>query len=92
MYGVDDKAGYSWGVLMIDPREKETPEGGPGLEQDKAFIYGVSKAGEYEQGYNVLQTVRIKQRPCVMLMARIPRESIPGTSRTNLNWIQENTT
>ena len=25
MYGVDDKAGYSWGVLMIDPREKETP-------------------------------------------------------------------
>ena len=46
MYGVDDKAGYSWGVLMIDPREKETPgEGGQvSGPEDKAVYTNYQKA------------------------------------------------
>ena len=45
MYGVDDKAGYSWGVLMIDPREKETPgQGSTVVEGDKAVYTNYQKA------------------------------------------------
>ena len=46
MYGVDDKAGYSWGVLMIDPREEETPgEGGQvSGPEDKAVYTNYQKA------------------------------------------------
>lgn len=46
MYGVDDKAGYSWGVLMIDPREKETPGKGSMVSSpdDKAVYTNYQKA------------------------------------------------
>lgn len=35
LYGVDNKAGYSWGVLMIHPDERETPGEGSKIQSDE---------------------------------------------------------
>ena len=52
MYGVDDKAGYSWGVLMIDSNEVETPGVGDmdPVEGDKAIYTNYQKALSNSEG------------------------------------------
>ena len=65
MYGVDGKTGYSWGVLMLDPREKETPGEGSFVSSpdDKAVYTNYQKAlsngqGDLEDGQSKEATFR----------------------------------
>lgn len=46
MYGLDNKTGYRWGVLMVDPNEKETPGEGSKVQgdEDKAVYTNYQKA------------------------------------------------